>query len=102
MLTIDYTTIREVQRNYKKISEEVNRDDVSFVVMGNNRPQFVIVGIKNFTKLQKAPKQNAGLSLLGLIDWAEKNQIEGPKDLSENHDKYLWEKPKEDNDPNTT
>jgi hypothetical protein len=94
MLNIDYTTIRDIQRNYKKISEEVNTEDVSFVVMGNNRPQFVIIGIKNFAKLHPSPKQNAGLSLLGLIDWAEENKIEGPEDLSEKHNEYLWDKGK--------
>lgn len=31
--------------------------------------------------------------LKNLIKWAEKRGIEGPVDLSENHDKYLWEYP---------
>jgi hypothetical protein len=91
MLHVDYTTIRDVQRNYKKISEEVNKEDLSFVVMSNNRPQFVIVGLKTFSKLQTPGAANdAGASLLSLIDWAEKKDFDLPADLSEKHDDYLW------------
>lgn len=92
MLHIDYTTIRDVQRNYKKISEGVNKEDLSFVVMSNNRPQFVIVGLKTFSKLQTPDTNDAGASLLSLIDWAEKQDFDVPSDLSEKHDEYLWKK----------
>lgn len=92
MNTINYTTIRDVQRNYRKISKNVNTDDISLVVMSNNRPQFVIVGLKSFSKFQKPTENNQELALLSLIDWAEEKKIEGPEDLSQNHDKYLWSK----------
>lgn len=92
MLNVDYTTIRDVQRNYKKISEEVNKDDMSFVVMSNNRPQFVIVSLNKFSQLQKPNRNDAGASLLSLIDWAEKKDFDLPADLSEKHDDYLWKK----------
>lgn len=91
MLHVDYTKLREVTRNPQKISEKVNHADVSFVVMSNNKPLFVLISVKNFSELQRPPAKDEGLSLLGLIDWAEKKNIAGPKDLSENHDKYLWE-----------
>ena len=92
MLQVDYTTIRDVQRNYKKISEEVNKEDLSFVVMSNNRPQFVIVGLKTFSQLQTLHEKDAGASSLSLIDWAEKKDFDIPADLSEKHDEYLWKK----------
>jgi hypothetical protein len=93
MLHVDYTTIRDVQRNYKKISKEVNKEDLSFVVMSINRPQFVIVGLKTFSALQAPSATNdAGASLLSLIDWAEKNDFNLPADLSEKHADYLWQK----------
>ena len=92
MLQVDYTTIRDVQRNYKKISEEVNKEDLSFVVMSNNRPQFVIVSLKTFSQLQTPQEKDAGASLLSLIDWAEKKDFNVPVDLSEKHDEYLWKK----------
>lgn len=95
MLQVDYTTIRDVQRNYKKISDDVNNDDMSFVVMSNNRPQFVIVSLKTFSKLQSPQTNDQGLSLLGLIDWAEKKDFDLPSDLSEKHDEYLWGKSEE-------
>lgn len=58
--------------------------------MSNNRPQFVIMGLKTFSKLQIPQKTDAGLSLLGLIDWAEKKDFDLPSDLSEKHNEYLW------------
>jgi prevent-host-death family protein len=90
MLHIDYTTVREIQRNPKKVSDEVNREELSLVVMSNNRPQFVIMGLKTFSKLQPPQKTDTGLSLLGLIDWAEKRDFDLPSDLSEKHNEYLW------------
>lgn len=93
MLNVDYTTLRAIQRTPKRISEKVNEDDLSFVVMSNNRPQFVIVGMTPFSKLQTpAANDNTGASLLRLIDWAEKKDFNRPEDLSETHDDYLWKK----------
>lgn len=90
MINVDYTTVREIQRNPKKISEEVNNADKSYVVMSNNRPQFVIVGLNNFSKLQSSQEQEKKTSLISLLDWAEKANLDLPNDLSENHDVYLW------------
>src|SRR6266700_7026295 len=30
-------------------------------------------------------------ALLDLAEWAEKNHVTGPRDLSTNHNKYAWE-----------
>jgi hypothetical protein len=40
--------------------------------------------------------KQAGAALLSLLAWAEKQNFNLPADLSEKHDKYLWEKPEQD------
>lgn len=92
MLQVNYATIRDVQRNYKRISEKVNNDDFSYVVMSNNKPQFVIVSMKTFSELKAPQGKSEELSLLSLIDWAEEQDFDLPSDLSEKHDAYLWGK----------
>jgi hypothetical protein len=46
-----------------------------------------------------SPKANSAVvgkqaltALLSILDWAEKQNLDLSADLSENHDKYLWEK----------
>jgi prevent-host-death family protein len=92
MLNVNYTTLREVQRNPKKVSEEVNKEDKPFIVMSNNRPQFAIVSLKFLSQMQKLHEKDTPASLLSLVDWAEKKDFNLPADLSEKHDEYLWEK----------
>src|SRR3954469_3444651 len=92
MLNVDYTTLREVQRNPKKVSEEVNKEDKPFIVMSNNKPQFVIVSLKLLSQMQKPHEKADTPSLLSLVKWAEKKNFDLPSDLSEKHDEYLWEK----------
>lgn len=96
MIHVDYTTLREIQRNSKRVSEEVNKQEKSFIVMSNNRPQFAIVSLNLLAKLQKPHDQDdqeVGAALLRLINWAEKKDFDLPSDLSEKHDEYLWNKP---------
>jgi hypothetical protein len=40
--------------------------------------------------------KQAVASLLSLLEWAEKQDFKLPADLSEKHDKYLWEKPEQE------
>ena len=70
MLNVDYTTLREIQRNPKKVSEEVNKVDKPFIVTSNNRPQFAIVSLNFLCKLQKPHERDEGAMLLSLINWA--------------------------------
>ena len=93
MLNVDYTTLREIQRNPKKVSEEVNKEDKPFIVTSNNRPQFAIVSLNFLSKLQKPHERDERAVLLSLINWAEKKDFDLPSDLSEKHDEYLWEDP---------
>jgi len=57
MLNVDYTTLREVQRNPKKVSEEVNKEDKPFIVMSNNKPQFAIVSLKLLSQIQNLTRK---------------------------------------------
>jgi hypothetical protein len=46
----------------------------------------------SFTRVRK----KAVSPLLILLAWAERQNLDLPPDLSENHDEYLWEKSRED------
>jgi hypothetical protein len=41
-------------------------------------------------------RKQAAAALLSLLAWAEKQNFNLPADLSEKHDKYLWEKPEKE------
>lgn len=41
-----YLPIRELQRNYKAIVEELNKTDEPVIIISNNQPQFAIVSMK--------------------------------------------------------
>jgi len=41
-------------------------------------------------------KKQAVASFLSLFDWAERQNLDLPADLSEKHDEYLWEKPEQE------
>lgn len=91
MLNTNFTTIQRVRRSYKKIVEEVNETNTPTVVISNNKPQFVIVSMKMLESLQKITAQKTASGLVKLAEWAETKHAKGPKDLSQNLDKYLWQ-----------
>lgn len=93
MLQTNYTTIQDIRRNYKKVKDEVDETNTPTIVISNNQPQFAIVSMKMLQKIHTQTNSNQGAQgLLALARWAEENHIKGPKDLSENHDKYIWGK----------
>ncbi len=49
--------------------------------------EVVETGLESF---QTTPTKSVQ-ALLDLAQWAEKNNITGPKDLSAHHNKYAWE-----------
>ena len=91
MLNTNFTNIRDIQRNYKKIGEEVNRTDKPLVVMSKNQPQFVVVSLKTLDRLQENETRNSAQKLLDIAAQVRKLGIKGPKDLSQNHNKYAWD-----------
>lgn len=95
MLDTNFTTIQDIRRNYKKVKDEVNETNTPTIVISNNQPQFAIVSIKMLKKFAVRADtaiNKSAQGLLALAKWAEENHIKGPKDLSANHDKYIWEK----------
>lgn len=91
MFQTNYTSIREIQRNYKKLSREVNKTDTPTIVLSNNEPQFAIISLKTLTNLQVATFTKSAQALLELGNVAKKEKAKGPKDLSIHHDEYAWD-----------
>ncbi len=46
------TTAREIQRNYRKIFDEVKKTKEPIVVMKNNKPEVVIMDAKKLAEMQ--------------------------------------------------
>lgn len=91
MLNTSFTNIRDIQRNYKKVGEEVNKTDRPLIVMSKNQPQFVVVSLKTLDKLQQNETQNSAQKLLNIVYQVRKLGIKGPQDLSEKHNEYAWD-----------
>ena len=47
------TTIREIQRNYKKVFEQVKKTKEPVVVLKNNKPDIVLVDIQALQEMNK-------------------------------------------------
>lgn len=92
MLQTNFTTIQKVRRDYKKVVEEVVETNTPTIVISNNQPQFAIVSIEMLKNIRIPAYPQSTQGFLALAKWAEENHIKGPKDLSENHDKYIWGK----------
>ncbi len=56
------TTVREIQRNYKKVFEEVKKTKKPVVVLKNNKPDVAIIDMKSLEDL------NSRLEELELAD----------------------------------
>lgn len=54
------TTIREIQRNYKKVFERVKRTKEPIVVMKNNKPDVAIVDVEKLEELEAVASANRG------------------------------------------
>ncbi len=91
MLHTNFTNIRDVQRNYKKVAREVNKTDKPLVVMSKNQPQFGIISLKTLEDLQNRKQANSIQALKEIAQWAKQHQISAPADLSEKHNEYAWD-----------
>lgn len=91
MLNTHYATIRQIQRDYKALAHEVNKTNAPTVVISNNQPQFAIISIKMLDEFQKNIAKKSAQGLIDLANWAEREHIEAPHDLSTNHDKYNYD-----------
>ena len=88
MLTVN---IRDLSRSPKRVFEEVKKTKQPRQVISKRKPQAVIVSLEDYQKLEEFKQKQSVQGLLRIAKLAEKLQIKGPKDLSENMDKYLWD-----------
>ena len=54
------TTIREIQRNYKKVFEEVKKTKEPVIVMRNNKPNVAIVDVEKLEELEAIASAQRG------------------------------------------
>jgi len=47
------TTVREIQRNYKKIFEQVKKSKEPIIVMKNNKPDVAVIDVRTLQELEK-------------------------------------------------
>ena len=72
---------------------EGTREQIDNLARITGKPQETVLrevvetGLKSYT----ATPTKSVKAVLDLIEWAEKEHIAGPKDLSTNHNKYAWE-----------
>lgn len=92
MLNTSYVSVRDIQRNYKRIGEEVNTTNMPAIVMRNQEPQFVIISLNMFKQIQQITPKATAKHLLDVVNEVEKLNIQAPKDLSEKHNEYAWDK----------
>lgn len=48
----NFTSAREIQRNYKRLFEQVKKTKRPLVVMRNNKPEVAIIGIKKLEEYE--------------------------------------------------
>ena len=92
MLNRNFTNIRDIQRNYKKVTEELNKTGKTVIVMSKNQPQFAIVSLQTLEEIERRKRPNSIEAIKAIAQWAKDNDINAPKDLSEKHNEYAWDK----------
>ena len=92
MLHTNFTNIRDVQRNYRKVADEVNKTNKPLIVLSKNQPQFAIVSLQTLEKLEQRKQPNTLLALRAIAQWARDHDIKAPADLSKKHNEYAWDK----------
>lgn len=91
MLTI--IGARDIQRNYKKVIDQVNAENKPVILVSRNKPVAAIVSIPLLKKLQKnVEAEKKPSSTKALLDLAGIVKEGLPSDLSEKIDEYIWDK----------
>ena len=92
MLTVN---IRDLSRSPKRVFEEVKKTKQPRQVVSQKEPQAVIVSLETFKEFEelksKQKQQGSAMALLKIAELAEQLKAQGPKDLSNNLDKYTWD-----------
>ncbi len=91
MLNTNFTNIRDIQRNYRKVAKEVNKTNKPMVVMSKKQPQFAIVSLRTLQDLEQRREPNTIQALKEIAGWAKSHNVNAPADLSKNHNTYAWD-----------
>lgn len=83
--------IRHIIRTQVYLTKDLYHE-IAFKAKRENKPKAVVIreALEEGLNKQK-PKRNAGTVFLEIAEMAKKNNWKGPKDLSTNIDKYLYE-----------
>jgi PHD/YefM family antitoxin component YafN of YafNO toxin-antitoxin module len=92
MLNTNFTNIRDIQRNYRKVAKKLNENNKPLIVMSKNQPQFAIVSLRTLEELEQRKEPNSIEAMRVIAQWAKDNDISAPTDLSEKHNEYAWDK----------
>jgi hypothetical protein len=74
--------------------DEETRKQVDVLTRAAGKPENEVLAdvVKAGLKAYQPPAPTKGVkALLELAEWAEKNHVSGPEDLSTNHNKYAWD-----------
>ena len=87
-------SVRDFLRDYKAIVDKVVATGFPIVIANRQKPQVAVVDLKSLDVLQKANQPDTARALLELAKEGEriskKYKTKYPRDLSINHDKYVW------------
>lgn len=92
MLNTNIIPARNLQKSYKSIIEAVKLKKGPVILTTNNKHQAAIVSMEDLKKLEELKSKNSGKALFEIVKKAHQilTNEELPKDLSKNHDKYLY------------
>ncbi len=49
----NFTSMQQIQRNYRKIFDDLIKNGAPLIVLNNNRPEVVVLSYEEFTDMQK-------------------------------------------------
>lgn len=92
MLNTTHIPARNLQKSYKAIINTVKLRKQPVILTTNNQPQAAIVSLEDLGRLREIKGKNSAKALLEVVKKAHQilKDEKLPKDLSENHDKYLY------------
>ncbi|MCL4392960.1 hypothetical protein M1145_02370 [Patescibacteria group bacterium] len=88
-MNVTTITVRDLLRGHKGIFKKVV--DSPIIVTQYNKPEVAIVSLNDLKILQKQKELNYTKNLMDLSNESKEYNIHGPRDLSINHDKYIWD-----------
>lgn len=85
------TTIRDIASNSKHIKKILESTKEPIIVTNNKKPQFALIALEQVELVIKQKERMSIKGLINIANFAKKEKINAPKDMSINHDAYLYE-----------